>query len=164
MNLFEFYIPEWVFVILNLLILMFVLKKFLWTSVTKVLDERQAKIIQSLAEIEAIESERKALDERQAAFEADSERQIRELMKDARTRAGREYDRIVDEAKFKEKQILSAAQIQARQDREGALNAARGELIATAIDMAGFLLESNMDKAHNERLVTSFLERKDVRT
>ena len=163
MNLFDFYIPEWIFIILNLLILTLVLRKILWKSVGKVIDDRQAKITKAMEDAEAANAGRQALDQEKAAFEGGLERRTQEMMKEARTRAGHEYDRIVDEAKQKEKQILAAAQTQARLDRDGLLNAAQKEIIATTIEMAGLLLESKIDKKQNEQLIASFLERKDVR-
>ena len=163
MNLFDFYIPEWVFVFLNLLILVFALKKLLWGPVNKVLDKRQAIIEKSMEDAQAAAAGKNDLDRRLAVFEGDMDKRSQEMMKEARTRAGVEYDRIVEEAKNKEKQILTAARIQAGQYRESALNAAQAEIIATAVEMACFLMESRMDEAQNELLVASFLERKGVR-
>lgn len=162
MNLFDFHPPEWIFVMINFGILVFFLTKFLWKPVNKILDERRSVVDKTFEDARAVETDRKAMDERLAALEDDLDSRTKEMMKEARTRAGHEYDRIVQEAESKAKQIVSAARVQAEHDRDSMIYAAQTEIITTTIEMAGLLIEANMDNAQNERLLKSFLSRKDV--
>ena len=162
MNLFVFSIPEWVFVALSFAILLFALTKLLWNPVNKVLDARQGRIAKSLADAELITSEKKTLDERLASLEDDLDQRTKQMMKEARTRAGQEYDRIVAEAESKAKEIMMAARVQAERDRDGLIKDAKAEIISTALQAAGVLLESKVDGPENERLILSFLNKKDA--
>jgi F-type H+-transporting ATPase subunit b len=162
MNLFDFDIPEWIFVAVNLLILVFVLKKILWEKVIKILDERQENIEKALENARSIEDGLKEMENLKAAFDEDISQQTTVQMQDARRRAGREYDRIVAEAESKARQIVATAQTQAERASESLLNDAKDEIAAAVLEMTGILLEANMDNSQNERLITSLLERKDV--
>lgn len=157
MNLLEFNIPEWFFVALSLLILVFALTKLFWNPVNKILDERRDKVAKALANAEAIEAEKRQMDERRLALDVDLDRHTAEQMKEARVRAGREYDRIVAEAEDKARAILTSAQAQTRRERDAMLREARAEIVSAALAAAGALLETRMDGAQNERLVEAFL-------
>ena len=163
MDLFNFYIPEWFFVAFSLLVLVFVLRKILWKPVNKILDERQEKITTALKDADDIEAEKRGMDVRRAELEAEMNNYTAEQMKDARVRAGKEYDRIVAEAEEKSRAILLSARTQAEREREGIFREARSELVAAALEAAGALLGARMDEEANERLIESVLFRKGGR-
>ncbi|MDR3207921.1 MAG: ATP synthase F0 subunit B [Oscillospiraceae bacterium] len=158
--MFDFYFPEWVFVIFNLLVLTVVLSKVLWKPVGKILDARQAKTAQALVDAEAIRVEMSEMDERRAALASELNKKIAEQMQEARVRAGREFDRIVLEAETKARGIVTSAEAQARREREGILRTARAEVVAATIEATSALLGANMSAEKNEQLVEGFLNRR----
>jgi len=162
MNLFDFHIPDFVFVIISMIFLTFVLTKLLWKPLNKVLDERQAKIARGIADAEEAALEKQGLSSLRAKFEADMEQDTVSQMKDARVRAGHEYDRIVADAESKAHAILDAAKTQAEQDHDNMLSAAQREIIASALAAASALLKENMDSERNTRLIESFLQGEGV--
>ena len=162
MNLFNFYIPEWIFVAVNLLILTGILYKLLWKRVFDIIDKRQKVISQSVADAEAITVERAALSEESTAREAELEKRTLALMYDARVRAGREYDRIVSEARERSQAIIVASEAQARYEYEATLRAAKSEIISAALGAAGALIYQNMDAKSNGQFIENYLEREGV--
>jgi F-type H+-transporting ATPase subunit b len=161
MNLMNFYIPEWFWVAFNLLVLIVVLKKILWDRVRKVLQERQEMVVKT--EQDALETEklRAEIEQRRAEFDKDLEVQTIALMKEARTNAGKEYDRIITQAETKADLIVSAAKTKAKQERDAILVGLKKHVAATAIEATGLLLRANMDSERNNLLLNDFLSEGD---
>ena len=162
MNLLDFYIPEWFFVALNLLILILALKKFLWKPINRILDDRQDLVIKTGMDAEEASRLRVEMEQLREQMDTDMEQRTLELMKEARGHAGREYDRIVADAEKKAELILSAAKVKAQQEQERILAEARKSISAVAIEAAGFLVRTGMDTEHNDRIVEAYLAEKDV--
>ena len=162
MNLLNFYIPEWFFVALNLIILIFALQKLLWKPVNKILEDRQAKVIKTGEDAEEAATLRAEMEQLRAQVDTDVEQRTLELMKEARSRAGREYDRIVADAEKKADLILSAANVKAQQEQDRLAVEFKKQIAAVALEAAGFLMRSTMDTEQNKRLVEAFLAEKDV--
>ena len=162
MNLLDFYIPEWFFVALNLLILIAVLKKFLWAPVSKILEDRQAMVAKTGEDADEAATLRAEMEQLRAQMDTDMETRTLQFLKEARSQAGREYDRIVSEAEKKAELILSAAKVKAEQEQERMMVNLKRQITTVAVEAAGFLMRSNMDAEHNNRLMESFLAEKDV--
>ena len=162
MNLLNFYIPEWFFVALNLVILVFVLNKILWEPINKVLSDRQKKIDNAMLQALEIETEKQNLAAHRLKSEEELEAFISQQMKDARVRAGKEYDRIVLEAENKARSIVAAAVVQAGREREALLRDTRMEMISMALDATGALLEETMTSEENQKFLEKLMARKEV--
>ena len=162
MNIFEFHIPEWFFVALNLLILVVVLRKVLWNPIHKILDARKEKIDTALKTAQELETEKRAMEQLLAEHTAELDRLTASQMQDARVRAGREYDRIVSTAEEKARSIIAAAQASGERERESMLQTARTEIVSAALATAEALLEANIDQQRNERIIEAVLSKRSV--
>ncbi|MDR0936329.1 MAG: ATP synthase F0 subunit B [Oscillospiraceae bacterium] len=162
MNLFEFDIKECIFVALNLGILIFALNKLLWKPVNKILTERQTRLSTALADAEEARELSRRLEQGRAEYNEKFEQRMLDDIKDARTRAGHEYDRIVTEAEDKAQMIINAAQMQAQREHDASLLAARSEVVTAAEELAMALLGENLDQDKNTRIVERFLNRGEV--
>ncbi|MCL1905733.1 MAG: hypothetical protein FWG06_01850 [Clostridiales bacterium] len=162
MNLINFYIPEWFWVAFNLLVLFLVLKKILWKPVLAVLEKRQDKVVQAEQDAEEAARLKLEMEQLRAGLDEDMETKTAQLMQEARSRAGREFDRIVAEAEAKADLIISAAKNKARREREVMLVEMKGQVVSTAVEATGLLLRANMDSEQNKRLLQDFLAEEDV--
>jgi F-type H+-transporting ATPase subunit b len=162
MNLLDFYIPEWFFVALNLVVLVAALRKLLWKPVTQIMEDRQAKIARALLDAEEAEAQARQMDERRVQQEAELEKMTREKMREARERAGREYDRIVAEAGDKAAIIIAGAEAKARQEQARILNEVREQMTDIVLRATTALIEEKMDGETNRRLVKAILDREEV--
>jgi F-type H+-transporting ATPase subunit b len=159
MNLFQFYVPEWIFVVLNLAVLVFVLNKLLWKPVMKILNTRQEKISTALAEAEAAREETKQLEQQHVEYAAGVEQHTLDALKAARTRAGIEYDRIINEAEDKARSIIGTAQWEAQREHDGMLVAVRNEIVTAAQTLASSLIGETLDETKNSQIIERFLEK-----
>jgi len=162
MNLLDFYIPEWFWVAFNLLILIFVLKKILWDRVRKILDERQEVVDKTQRDADEAERLRGEIEQLRARLDEDLEARTMELMQQARSHAGKEYDRIIAEAEAKAELIVSAAHTKARQEQGAMLVEIKGQVTTTIVEAAGLLLRENMDSERNKRLLEGFISEKNL--
>ena len=162
MNLLSFYIPEWFWVAFNLLVLIVVLRRILWKRVGKVLDERQEIVVKTDQDSEEAARLRTEMEQLRTLLDMEMDVKTAEMMQEARTRAGHEYDRIVAEAETKAGLIVSAAKTKAMQERDAVLADMRRQVASTAVEAAGILLRANIDDERNKRILEDFLTEREV--
>jgi F-type H+-transporting ATPase subunit b len=161
MNLLEFHFPEWFWVAFNLLVLVVVLRKFFWKPVGKILEARQTMAAKTEEDSNAAALLRSEIEALRGKADADIEAQSKQLLTEARSRAGREYDRIVSEAEEKSARILAQAHENAKLDREKMLADAKAQVTAAALEATGVLLHANMNTDRNKQLVEVYLSERD---
>jgi F-type H+-transporting ATPase subunit b len=157
MNLFDFYIPEEIFVALSLIILFVILRRFFWKPVMKIIDTRQKNADDMIARAEEAEKTAAELELQRVRQEAELERQVVEKIKEARERAAREYDRIVSEAEEKAHGIVTAAEEKAKREYEQAMSEAREAIVTLALHAASAVVSTSMDSEKNRILIESML-------
>lgn len=135
-----------------------VLAKFVWPTVSKGLDERNAKIV---GEIKAAEEARAAAKAAQAEFErslANARDEAANMIKQARADA----QRVADELKAKNDQELAEKVARANADIEAARKAAVADMqaqsAALATEIAGKILRRQVNDQDNARLVQESLK------
>ena len=135
-----------------------VLAKFVWPTVSKGLDERNAKIV---GEIKAAEEARAAAKAAQAEFEkslANAREEAANMIKQARADA----QRVADELKAKNDQELAEKVARANADIEAARKAAVADMQAQAsvlaTEIAGKILRRQVNDQDNQRLVQESLK------
>lgn len=147
------------FNIINLLILYFLMKRFLFKPVNAILEKRQAE-----ADAQFSQAGEKAAQagKKQQQYEkllADAETERGALLADARKQASAEYERILEEARGKAGKILEQAQERARTEREAVLQQTDAQLrdmmTAAAAKVAGLPGDAQNDRA----LYDKFLEK-----
>jgi F-type H+-transporting ATPase subunit b len=118
-----------------------------------------AKTVRDAEEAATLRAEIERL---RAMLDAEMESRTVELMKEARARAGQEYDRILADADKKAEQILSAAKVKAERERDVMIEDVKKQVVAVAIDMSGLLLGAGMDSDANRALLSRYLADEDV--
>ena len=134
------------------------LAKFVWPTVAKGLDERNAKIV---GEIKAAEEARAAAKAAQAEFEkslANAREEAANMIKQARSDA----QRVADELKARNDQELAEKVARANADIEAARKAAvadmQAQAAALATEIAGKILRRQVNDQDNQRLVQESLK------
>lgn len=143
---------------LSFLLLLFILKKFAWVPVLKMLKERENKIEDSLRQAEKAHEEMKQLkfSNEELLKEAKNERdnilrnarEIREkLIEDARIKANEEADRIVESAK----ETIKYEKLEALTDL-------KNQIALLSIDIAEKLIQEELSKdKKQDKLIEKFL-------
>lgn len=130
-------------IVVDLVILYLLLKKFLFGPVVKVMDQRKALLESQFAS--ARETEQKAMELKKQyetsihSAQAESTR----ILEKAREDGEAEYRRIVSEAGEKADQMVAKAQTAIAEEKEKALKEMESDIAALAMDAAEKILEEN---------------------
>ena len=151
-------LPGLIAQIVNFSILLFLLSKFAYAPIMRMLDERAGRIRESMETAEAIRQQAaRAEQEVQAQLDAarrdgqnliaQAERLGEQLREEAREAARQEAQTIVDRAH---------AQLQV--EREAALAELRREFVNIAIMAAERVIKENLDREKHQKLIRDVLE------
>jgi F-type H+-transporting ATPase subunit b len=145
------------FQIVNFLILLFLLNRFLFKPVLRRIDERNAQLSQGLEDAAAAARDRElARAEREAAL-AEARKESEALVARAAKTAEATSAEILATARASADQLTERAREEIAAEKERALAEIRGEVADLALDAAGKLVGSEMDSPTQRRLVEQFL-------
>lgn len=131
------------FIVIDLLVLYLLLKKFLFGPVIRVMDQRKALLEGQFAS--ARETEKKAM-ELKKQYETSirtAEAESAKILEKAREDGEAEYRRIVSEAGERADQMVANAQTVIAEEKEKALKEMESDIAALAMDAAEKILEEN---------------------
>ena len=157
----EFFVT-FAFTILNILVLFFILKKFLFKPVTNHMDNRNKKIQDALdAAEESKEMVRQMKIEYDEKIKAakDEGQKVIEMYKKM---AEKEYNSIVETAKKEADQMISDAKAELQVEKEQLITSIKGEISDLVLATSEKVLKENLDDDTNRKLISEFIENKDV--
>lgn len=145
------------FQIVNFLILLYLLNRFLFKPGLRRIDERQSRLSQGLEDAAAAARDRElARAERDAAL-AEARQESEALVQRAAKTAEATSAEILAAAKASAEQLTVRARDEIAAEKERALAEIRAEVADLALDAAGKLVGSEMDGPTQRRLVEQFL-------
>lgn len=146
-----------VFTIINLLILYFIIAKFLFKPVKNILAQRQAEIDKQYADAKAAENQAMELKQQYELSVKRAEAEQTEALNEARSKAGEEYDRIVAGAHAEAEQIVGSAKEAARQEQEKSIRQAKEQIADLVVEAASKVVASGQGSAADRELYNKFL-------
>lgn len=145
------------FQIVNFLILLYLLNRFLFKPALRRIDERQSKLSQGLEDAAAAARDRElARAERDAAL-AEARQESEALVQRAAKTAEATSAEILAAARESADQLTARAREEIAAEKERALAEIRAEVADLALDAAGKLVGAEMDGPTQRRLVEQFL-------
>ena len=150
-------LPKLIFQIVNFLLLLYLLNRFLFKRVFALLDERQARISKGLEDAEAAARDRElARAERDAAL-ADARKEAAEMLARANKIADDTRKEILATAKADAEQVTERAREEINAEKERAMAELRAEVADLALAAAGKLVRREMDTDTQRSLVEEVL-------
>lgn len=147
-----------IFSLANFLLLFFVLRKFLFKPVMKVIDDRQKEIDELYAEAGSAKENALALQseyqQKLAAAQQTSER----LVKEAVARGQNREEEILRAASAEADAIREKAAADAARERKKAVNDAKDEISGMALAIAGKVVERELNADDQRKLVERFID------
>ncbi|MBP3377774.1 MAG: F0F1 ATP synthase subunit B [Clostridia bacterium] len=144
--------------IINLLLLMLILKKFLWKPVKKVMAERQGQVddIYRTAEESAAAAER----DRQLYSEklSQAQNEAETIVKAATQRADRLGDEIIADAKKKAADTMKKAENDIEQEKKKAMNDLKNEISGISVQIAESVVGREINEDDHRKLIDSFID------
>ena len=151
-------LKEIIFVIVNFLVLVFVLGKFIYQPFLGALDNRKKRIQDTFAAADAVS---RRADAKLAKYErriAHVEDESRAIMKEAKKRAEEQAQQIVDDATKQASDIVTRAQRAIEQERLKALDDMREEIATLALLAAEQIVEKEVDKSGQDAIIENVIE------
>ena len=152
-----------IWTIITFLVLLTILAKFAWGPLLRALESRQQSIRQSLddAQKAKLELERLQVESaqiiRQARVEAES------IITESRAAAGRLREEMRQKAKAEADAIVKNAERQIQLETTRALQQIRHEAVDLSVMIASKIIQRNLSKEDNERLIEEALKQVEAR-
>ena len=146
-----------IFTICNLFILTAGVKHFLFDRVTAVLDARQAEVDGIYGDAEQAKSEAQAMREEYEQRLAGAEEKAGEIVRTASAAAQRRGEEIVRDAKDSAEALRRRTEEELRREKRRAENEIRDEGSGIALEIAGRVVEKEIDPARHEKLIEEFI-------
>lgn len=152
----DFQVSTIVFTVINLLVLYFIPRKLLFGRVNAVLEQRAARVKETIDSAEASKSQAEEL---RAEYEdklTDARQEAAKLVADAQNRAQRAYEAKMADAETDAKRLRSEAEAQIASERDAMLRGARNEVASLAL-LAAAKVAQRPTEDGDRALVDSFL-------
>ena len=152
-------IIPWTFIaqILNLFIQMFLIKKFLFKPINEVLQKRRELADQEIREAREAKEEADGLkvqyEEGLANARAEAAQIVQSAQKEAQIRA----DETVKQAQEQAAGIRRKAEADIAQEKKKAINEVKDEIGGLAMDIAGKVVEKEINEADHKKLIDEFI-------
>jgi F-type H+-transporting ATPase subunit b len=137
--------------------LVFLLGKFAWGPILKMVDEREKGIQSALDQAAASNAEAARLLEQHKAQLADARRQASELIAEGRSAGEAVRKEIEEKARTEAQSILDRAKDEIGRERDAALETLRKESVELALAAASRLMQENLDQAKDRAIVERYL-------
>lgn len=146
-----------IFVAINLIILYWFLRKFLFKPVTEFMEKRASSIKESLDNAEKGKHQARDLrakyEEQLKALKQEREK----VLKEAMDKAAVEYGALIANARADAEGILQKARDEVAKEREQMLKEVRNQAASLALAVASKILERNIDNDSNRKLAEEFI-------
>ena len=145
--------------ILNLFIQMFLMKKFLFKPIRRVLEERQKRADQNIRAAEQEKAEAEAVKAEYTKNMAQAREEAAGILERAKQDASQQADELLQSARSEAQALKAKAESDIRQEKKRALNEAKDEIGGLAMDIAGRVVEREINEADHRALIDDFLQK-----
>ena len=135
-----------------------VLTRFGWKPILRALREREEKIERALQESERLEKSNQEADKKAQALLDSADSEAEAIVEKSKMSAKQLGEKLTNEAKTEAEKILAAARSQIEQERKAAKENLRKEVVTMSIEIAGKLVEKNLDETSEQKLIEESLK------
>lgn len=148
----------YIWTILTFLVLVGLLAKFAWRPLLEALESRQAAIRKSLDDAERAKQELERLQQESAAIISKARVDAEAIIAKSRTDADRLRGEMKQKARSEAEGIVRNAERQIQLETARALQQIRQEAVDLSVMIASKLIQRNLSKKDNEKLIAAALE------
>lgn len=146
-------------IVLNLLILAALMKKFLYKPVLGIIEKRQNMIDEQMAQAQSCKEEAEQMKEKYEASLSEMQNEKEQMIKDAKVQAGLEYKKIVEDAGKEAVQMLEDAKKLSQAEKERTVKEAEGEIARLAAEAAAKIVGEVSGQENDARIYEDFLRK-----
>ena len=145
------------FTLLNMVLTFLILKKFLFKPVTKMIDDRQREIDELYADANTAKQDAESMRDDYTRKLSEAKETSAQIVAEATQEANRRSDEIIRQARQDADALRQKAEADIDLEKKKALNEVKGDISRIALDIAGKVVERELDEKDQERLIEGFL-------
>ena len=145
------------FTLLNMVLTFLILKKFLFKPVNQMIDDRQKEIDDLYADAANAKQDAETMREDYSRKLAEAKETSAQIVSDATQEANRRGDEIIRQARQDADALREKAGADIALERKKALNEVKNDISRIALDIAGKVVEKELDSKEHERMIEGFL-------
>ena len=146
-----------VWTILTFLLLLFVLAKFAWKPLLKMLNDREELIRSSLEDAEKAKEKLEKVNAEGEAIINQARSEAQSILSEGKAAAAKLKDETLDVAKEQAKQIASEAEKQINIEKDKAIAEIKSEVVNLSMSIAEKLINKNISPEDNKALIDESL-------
>src|SRR6266487_2826321 len=145
----------------NFLILLFVLQRFMYKPIIRMLDERSTRIRDSLAQAEAVRTETARLESESRSILEEARRDGQQILAQANRTAEQIMAEARNQARAEGERLVERARADISRDRDQAFQELREQVADLAVSAASRVIRRSLDDSAQRELVREFLASED---
>jgi F-type H+-transporting ATPase subunit b len=145
-NQFGINIQYLVFYTIDFFIILYVLQKFLFKKIFRILDEREKKIVESLEYADAIKKTKQEMDERYKEAMHKTQREVQDMIREAKIQAEKLRQDILLNAEDEAKVFIKKAEEEIQNNHDKMYASLKKELLDIVLFTTKKVLRENMTK------------------
>jgi len=147
-----------IFTWVNLIILVFIMKKLLFKPVMNMLAQRENEVDSMYEKAETAQKNAEQMESEYSEKLSAAKEEASRIMKDAAHEATLRGEQIVSEAQEKASAIIIKAQKEIEREKEAAVNEIKQDIASLAVNIAEKVIEKDLTNTDHERLLEEFIE------
>ena len=144
--------------ILNFLVLVFVLAKFVYKPVLGIMEERKNKIASDLETAEKAKNYAEADKAEYAAKLADARQEAQAIIENARKTAQAAHDKIMADTKVEQEQYVAAQKEIIATEKKKAMDEVRAQVISLSMIAAGKIVEQKLNSEEDKQMASKIVD------
>lgn len=144
--------------ILTFVILLFLLKKFAWGPLKKVMDDRERSINQDIDDAERAKMNAQRLEEENRKTLKETQDQVHKMLEEAKVQAQRQQEEIIHEANQRANGMLETAQSEIKSEKERALAEINNQVSELSVLIASKVLRKEISEQDQKDLIEKYIK------
>ncbi|MDS5924308.1 F0F1 ATP synthase subunit B [Streptococcus pneumoniae] len=142
----------------SFILLLVLIKKFAWSNITGIFEERAEKIASDIDRAEGARQKAEVLAQKREDELAGSRKEAKTIIENAKETAEQSKANILADAKLEAGHLKEKANQEIAQNKVEALQSVKGEVADLTISLAGKIISQNLDSHAHKALIDQYID------
>ena len=142
----------------SFILLLVLIKKFAWSNITGIFEERAEKIASDIDRAEEARQKAVLLAQKREDELAGSRKEAKTIIENAKETAEKSKADILAEAKLEAGRLKEKANQEIEQNKAEALQSVKGEVADLTVNLAGKIISQNLDGHAHKELIDQYID------
>ncbi|HGP8340420.1 TPA: F0F1 ATP synthase subunit B [Streptococcus pneumoniae] len=142
----------------SFILLLVLIKKFAWSNITGIFEERAEKIASDIDRAEEARQKAEVLAQKREDELAGSRKEAKTIIENAKETAEQSKANILADAKLEAGHLKEKANQEIAQNKVEALQSVKGEVADLTISLAGKIISQNLDSHAHKELIDQYID------